>query len=453
MKFTSILTSLILENSRFKLLYDKLVDKNPEAKKKEAGKIPFETLKAIIFADPDTKFPRNMGQDIDTLTAEDMELVKVGKYTNWLLKNFLKPANIEADPEDKRAYAAAVKSYQDLFLEDMYKVTNDLKKYDRFKNQLPQEARDINKLDKDQLFDLVKDFSLEKTKGTKQEKEEAKSSYQYPGSDVVFKGPSWTVVKIEDKGKLGKDAACFFGGYHESDKGESRWCTSSPGLSYFDGYIKQGPLYVILPNQSDKVGQKTGLPVERYQFHFPSNQFMDRDDRQQDLVKLLSPGGKLHEIAEYLKPEFAKGFKTQGGNKVEITIPDSSAGKFIAIYGPKDLFNTLPTDIEHLLIQNRSSDNLNWGAEVMSGLGRFTNLEALMLKNCVAELPESICNLKNLTLLALPNNPGLKSIPSCVKDFDNLTFINLTQGNPNINIPEDLRSKLEDQGDGFYYVM
>jgi hypothetical protein len=60
---------------------------------------------------------------------------------------------------------------------------------------------------------------------------------------------------------------------------------------------------------------------------------------------------------------------------------------------------------------------------------------------------------KNLTLLALPNNPGLKSIPSCVKDFDNLTFINLTQGNPNINIPEDLRSKLEDQGDGFYYVM
>jgi len=94
MKFTSILTSLILENSRFKLLYDKLVDTNPEAKKKESGKIPFETLKAIIFADPDTKTPRGMEGDIDTITVEDMENVKVGKYTNWLLKNFLKPTNI-----------------------------------------------------------------------------------------------------------------------------------------------------------------------------------------------------------------------------------------------------------------------------------------------------------------------------------------------------------------------
>ena len=182
MKFTSILTSLILENSRFKLLYDKLVDKNPESRKKEPNKIPFEVLKAIIFADPDTKTPRGMEGDIDTISVEDMEKVKVGKYTNWLLKNFLKPSGIEADPEDKRAYAAAVKAYQDLFLEDMYKTTTDLKKYDRFKNQLPEESRDINKLNKDELFDLVKDFSLEKTKGTKQEKEEAKSSYNYPGS-------------------------------------------------------------------------------------------------------------------------------------------------------------------------------------------------------------------------------------------------------------------------------
>ena len=134
MKFTNLLKSLIVENSRFKLLYDKLVDNNPEAKKKEAGKIPFETLKAIIFADPDTKFPRGMEGDIDTLTPEQMEVVKVGKYTNWLLKNFIKPSNIEADPEDKQAYAREVKAYRDLFMEDLYKTTTDLKKFEKFKN-------------------------------------------------------------------------------------------------------------------------------------------------------------------------------------------------------------------------------------------------------------------------------------------------------------------------------
>ncbi len=38
----------------------------------------------------------------------------------------------------------------------------------------------------------------------------------------------------KDMGQLGKDAACFYGGsYQEPGKGETRWCTSSPGLTWF----------------------------------------------------------------------------------------------------------------------------------------------------------------------------------------------------------------------------
>jgi hypothetical protein len=443
MKFTSILTSLILENSRFKVIYDQIVQQKG---KKESGKIPFETLKAIIFADPTTRTPQNLG-DIDELTVQDMENVKVGKYTNWLLKNFITPTFPNVDPQSGD-YKRMLKNFQELFLEDLYKTTDDLKKYERFKGQLPQESRDITKLTPDTLFELVKDFSLEKTKGSKQEKEEAKSSYQYPGSDVVFKGPKWTVVKIEDKGKLGKDAACFFGGYHEHDKGESRWCTSSPGLSYFDGYIKQGPLYVVLPNQAEKVGQKTGLPFERYQFHFPSNQFMDRDDRQQDLVQLLM--GKLSETKEFFKPEFAKGLTSQNGTKVEISYPDSSAGKFVALYGFDELFDNLPDNIEHLLIQNKGKENI--ALDVPESIGRFQNLEAILFKNLVKTIPDSICRCTKLNLLSLPDNPSLQSVPECIKDLENLAFINLSGGNSNIHIPEQLRNNLEDQGDGFYYV-
>jgi len=443
MKFTSILTSLILENSRFKVIYDQLVQQKG---KKESGKIPFETLKAIIFADPTTRIPQGLG-DIDTISVEDMEKVKVGKYTNWLLKNFIKPTFPNVEPESGD-YKRMLKNFQELFLEDLYKTTEDLKKYERFKGQLPQESRDIAKLTPDRLFELVKDFSLEKTKGSKQEKEEAKSSYQYPGSDVVFKGPKWTVVKIQDQSELGKNAACFFGGYHEHDKGESRWCTSSPGLNYFNTYIKQGPLYVVLPNEAEKVGQKTGLPFERYQFHFPSNQFMDRDDRQQDLVQLLM--GKLAETKEFFKPEFAKGLTSQNGTKVEITYPDSSAGKFVALYGFDELFDNLPDNIEHLLIQNRGKETI--ALDVPESIGRFQNLEAILFKNLVKSIPDSICRCTKLNLLSLPDNPSLKSIPACIKDLENLAFINLSGGNSNIHIPEELKNNLEDQGDGFYYV-
>ena len=122
MKFTNILKSIILENSRFKVLYDTLVQQpSPEGKfKPDPKKIPFESLKALIFADPTTIIPRNAEFDIDTASVADMEKIKVGKYTNWLIKNFMKPANIQADPSDERAYKAAVNQYQNLFMEDLY---------------------------------------------------------------------------------------------------------------------------------------------------------------------------------------------------------------------------------------------------------------------------------------------------------------------------------------------
>jgi Leucine-rich repeat (LRR) protein len=449
MKFTNLLKSIILESSRFKLLYDKLVQQN-EKDKKEGKKIPFETFKAIVFADPDTKTPRGMEGDIDTISVNDMENVKIGKYTQWLLKNFIAPKNTTITAEvGTPEYKKQVKEYQHLFLEDLYKTTEDLKKYERFKNQLPQESRDINKISVEQLFDLVKDFKLEKVKASKKEKEEAASTYSHPGADVVFRGDNWTIVKIERQDQLGKDAACFYGGQHEYEKGESRWCTSSPGLTYFNGYIKDGPLYVILPNTSNELGQVSKLPVERYQFHFPSNQFMDRHDRQQDLVALLN--GKLTELKDFFKPEFAKGLVVGGGKKLDLKIPDSSAGKFIALYGFDELFDNLPDDLTHILVENKSKSNLAFS--IPPAISRFQNLRALMLDNIVSSLPDGICQLSNLELLGLPNNPSLKTLPNCVKDLPSLMFLNVDKCD-NLHIDQDFENILEKSPDGrFYFVM
>ena len=448
MKFTNILKNIILEDSRFTLLYDKLVDKG--GKKPQEGKIPFDTLKTIIFADPTTRAPQSLLQNIETLTPEQMEIVKVGKYTQWLLKNFLKPT-FEGEVEvGSPQYKRMAKEYKDRFLEDLYKVTDDLKKFERFKGQLPQESRDIAKLTPDSLFGLVKDFKLEKTKGSKQEKEEAKLSYQYPGSTVAFRGPNWTVVKIEDQSELGKNAACFFGGYHEADMGETRWCTSSPGLNYFDSHIKQGPLYVILPNNAEKLGQKTGLPQERYQWHFQSNQFMDREDRRVNIIEMLQ--GKLSELREFFKPEFAKGLTKQNDKRLDINNDDSSAaGKFIQIYGYKELFDTLPDDMTQIIINNQKNNNVAF--DIPESIGRFDKLQTLLLGGIVKSVPDSICNLKELLLLSLPNNPQLTTLPVCIKDLPMLGFLNINGSN--ITIPEELKDVLEQEGDsqGYYYVV
>jgi len=453
MRFTQLLTNLILEQSRFQVLYDKMVKPAPGREgdaKKPKGLMDFDTLKAIILADPTTRIPQ--GQDIDELSVQDMENVKVGKYTQWMLKNFVAPtfgderANVEkGTPEHKRV----MNEYQRLFMEDLHKTTEDLKKYERFKNQLPQDKRDINKISVEELFDLVKDFKLEKTKASKDEKEKAKTSYEYPGSEVMFRGPNWTLIKIEDKGELGKGAAVFFGGYQDGDNDESRWCTSAPGLTYFNGYIKDGPLYVVLPNDDKgQVGKRTGLPKERYQFHFPSSQFMDRNDRQINLVEYLN--GPMSELKEFFKSEFAKGLVTKGGDKVEINYPDSSAGKFVALYGFEELFESLPKEIKQLLIINKSKENI--ALDVPESLGRFTELEALLLQNIVKTLPDSIGNLKKLNFVSLNKNAELEKLPDSIADLPNLTFINLQNSNPNLEIPERLRERLVDEGNGFWYV-
>jgi len=446
MRFTSILKNLIIESSRFQVLFDKFVKPKERGQK---GMMPFETLFAIIAADPTSKIPE--GIDIDTAKPEDMEKVKIGKYTQWLLKNFVSPKMepnhplMVLDPQSGQ-YKQAMKEYQDLFLEDLYKVTGDLQKFERFKNRLPQEARDINKLTIETLYDNVKDFSLEKTKASATEKKEASKTYSHPGADIVFKGKEWTVARISDTGKLGKDAACFYGGsYQEPHKGETRWCTSSPGLTWFDRYIKDGPLYVVIPNSGKKYtgdkefGDVSGLPAFRYQFHFPSNQFMDPADRQIDLVDFLNTNEEG--LKEYFKPEFMKGLSSGGGTKVSVQYPGDSASKFIALYGFDEFFSTLPKNINRLEFIAKSSNNLN--LNIPSTIGNFTDLTAIHFVGCVASIPDTVCNLQKLQFLSLPDNPNIQMLPSCIAQMPKLSVINMKGSNKN-SIPDSVKQRIQE---------
>jgi Leucine-rich repeat (LRR) protein len=451
LRFTSLLRDLIVESSRFQVLFDKFV------KPKERGQrgiMPFETLFALIAADPTTKVPD--GMDIDNVKPEQMEKVKIGKYAQWLLKNFVTPKLepnhplMVLDPQSGQ-YKAALKSFQDLFMEDLYKTTTNLQKFERFKNRLSQEFRDINKLTPETLYDQVKDFSLEKTKATAAEKKEASQTFAHPGADIVYRGQDWTVAKISNTGPLGKEAACFYGGSHnEARRGETNWCTSSPGYTWFERYIAKGPLYVVIPNTpttfktyGKETGEVSGLPANRYQFHFPDNQFMDADDRQINLIDFLNTNEEG--LKQFFKPEFMKSLSGDKGEKIVIDYPSDSASKFIALYGFDEFFATLPETLKRLTFKNTSRDKIS--LNIPNDIGRFKQLNAINFVGCVASLPEAICSLENLQYLSLVNNPDLQMLPECIGDMPNLMVLNLGGSNPQQVLPQSVFRRAEEDED------
>jgi hypothetical protein len=451
MKITSLLSSLITENARLQHVYDTYVKPNPKIKTQPGqparGIMDFDTLKNIIFGDPDTKVPN--GFDKEGATFEEMSKVKVGKYVQWMLKNFVQP-KLEYEvgtPEYKRA----AQEYRRLFIEDMDKMNVDLLKFERFKGKLPEGERDIARYTPATLSLAVDEFKLTKdSKSNKEERITKENPYQYPGSNIEIVTPNWTIVKISENNQEGKNAAGYFGGYYDTrdEFDETNWCTSKLDGTYFEHYIKDGPYYVVLPNTDTEFGKKTGLPKNRYQFHFPSNQYMNRRDRGINLVEFLN--GEGSDLKEYFKPQFAKGLTTGGGDIVEINYPDSASGKFIALYGFDELFDSLPDTITKLLITNKSQERI--ALEVPASIGRFKNLEALMLNNIAKTLPDTICQLKLLNFLALPSNKDLQSLPECIKELPELAFINLKDVNANIKIPQGLKDRLEDEGMGFFYL-
>ena len=437
MKFTSLLKSIIVEQSRFEVLLNALTKPGEDKEgKKTKPKLSKKEFLNLVLADPTTRL-NNV--DVETATPEELGKIKAGSYVPWLIKNYLQPKT-ESSFGDY-SYERDVKRSKEVFLEDLYKVTDDLKKFERFKGRLPQEMRDINKLTADQLYDAVKDFDLTLATTTKAER---KSAPVHPGAKLVFDGPNWRVVEIEDKGQVGKEAACFYGGNNV----ETRWCTSAPGASWFDRYIKDGPLYVVFnPNDTD-VSPTTGLPKNRYQFHFPSNQFMDKDDRQQDLVQLLN--GPMNELKDFFKPEFAKGLTGTSGKEFKVDgLSSGAVGKFISLYGLDDLIGSLPDTLESFSIQNRDSKD-SVKIELPQEIGKFQNLVHIITDNVsFKSIPESVCDLPRLKFLAVMKNPELTTVPECIANLPSLMFLNLKES-PNAKIPSSITEKGEEMQPGMW---
>ena len=166
---------------------------------------------------------------------------------------------------------------------------------------------------------------------------------------------------------------------------------------------------------------------------------------KEDMALLNTP--MLKQLKQELKPKFVSSI-TQSGDNLTIDNFDSGAvGKFVSLYGLNDLFNSLPDTLKQFQIINRNTPGLI--VQVPEDIGRFKQLNMILLDNCINSIPDSVCSLPNLKFLALVNNPQLTEIPKCIANMSKLSFLNL-KGSENVEVPQEIRNKATDFGGGMF---
>lgn len=226
------------------------------------GDIPFDTFKLISSSDPGT-----------TMNGE--QLKKIGKYTKLLLTMF------------KR---------KNLKLEDLPKAKEYLSYV--YKHAVPLDVNKIKTLA--DLYQVVKGYYVKDTKNLT----DVLQSIDESEYKKVFQSENWAIfVPLTEK------AACYLGVNTE-------WCTTWGPLSLnpdykdrtnrFDYHNRTDKLYIIINNANLN---------DKYQFHFPTKQFMDREDKRIDSGKFLE---KHTDIRNFFFPSFLKDDLSQDEISLEI---------------------------------------------------------------------------------------------------------------------------------------
>jgi hypothetical protein len=187
--------------------------------------IPFETFKQIVKSDPTSLID---GQ------------LYLGKYCKWLLNLY---------------------SSNNLKLEDLYKVPDYLQLFDKqsVRNKLPLEKRNINNFKSlGELAEVISEFKPEDIMSKKEIKED----------NLVKEFKNYKLYIPKDF----KDS-CILG------KG-TEWCTATEKTDkWFKIYHRPGrELLIFISKKNPKI---------KYQFHFRTQQFMDKYDNEINIHNFL----------------------------------------------------------------------------------------------------------------------------------------------------------------------
>lgn len=391
-----ILTESILEESRYEVLMQKFTEPTKKGKRPIMDK---EMLSTFMKSDP-------------TTTQDGDSIKKVGSYSQWIIKQYVTlqqrcDSEHEYDPSKTSPWYKCLEGKQKLFIEDLYKVTGDLKKFDRLKTmKMYTGEKDINKFKStDELLDAIVGFNLDSDQYEKTKSERVRDDV-----DIVYEDKTWVIYIPKTK-----EASC-----HYAHEPITRWCTASDGTSnWYDHYNKQGPLYMVM-HKDDMENNVSFNEARHHQFHFESDSFFDSRDRS------VNPGDVLNKYVElkpFFKESFGKYINKSFGDVVSVRYPNDSASKYISIYGFEDFFNKLPSTMSQLKIVYETS-GVSQEFE-LPDLSRFPNLTVIYIQGgLLKSLPESITKLK-LRYLSVPKNPQLKELPKGLGVMPSLGMLNV----------------------------
>ena len=403
--FREILTNLIIEDSRYDILMKKYTEPKKKGKKAAMDK---DHLIDLMTADPTTK--GDFEGDRDT-----RDVTKVGAYTNRLVKQWM---GLPQEADKEYAYGSpdwgvALERLQNLFMEDLYKTTEDLEKFHHLKKTKKYKGqKDIGQIKSvADLYDNVKDYKVSKDELTKTKAERLRDDVE-----KVYEDDKWRILIPKSK-----EASCHYGG------GDTRWCTASKSSNYYDHYSKQGPLYMMMYKED---AGKSPSENRSHQFHFESNSFYNAEDRGIDLGPFFAT---YPELKPFFKDKFSSYLKKDFGKQVQLRYPNDTMSKYIAIYGFDEFFEALPDTLERLDIEisnsrNRTDDNTP-AFRLPDDIVRFKQLEMLHIEGMLSELPDELGQLENLQFISIPNNPNLVHIPESLADLPSLEVLNIKNNN------------------------
>lgn len=204
----------------------------------------------------------------DYKTKPDEPLIKDPATREQFLEDLLKVIETKDPTQNKQYTPWLARMYINggVRLEDLNRH-NILGIYDigKRRRMIKPEDADINRFKTYRDFETTMrdNYDLDQIDNTeKKEDDKGRAKTVYDDAEV-------RVVVPEDEA-----AACYYG------RG-TRWCTAATkGKNYFDHYNKDGPMYILIPKTPAYAGEK-------YQLHFPSQQFMDPKDEEVSLFYLL----------------------------------------------------------------------------------------------------------------------------------------------------------------------
>jgi len=215
----------------------------------------------------------------DVLNADPTD----GKYSNWIISVYLDDVLPPNDILD-RPEMVLVKFY-----EDLPKVEEYLELFHKYKDHKEIKEKDINQYESlDDLYEAIKPFKLQEDTYTVEDMIELADSNEVDYAIETDPNSDWVMIFPMDE-----KSVCIFGVNTE-------WCTAwgehSLNKDYRDRHSHYEEGLIILINKND--------PNDKYQVHFQSQQFMDKDDHTIDLYDTFGDDPLVIEEFSYYFDEY-----------------------------------------------------------------------------------------------------------------------------------------------------